>query len=913
MSDSVTTITNNTEKDSFKLVVDQAGEGILITRNLEILYTNAKCSQITGYSQEDVKNKSFVAKIHPDDREKVLSSHFQRIDGKTIPTRYNIRYYHKSDELRWMELRSSLITWKGSPAILTFLNDITESRQTLEALVDSEQRLSDILDFLPDATFIIDCEGRVIAWNKAIEKLSGIPAQDMLGRKDRTYSQPFYNECRPLLIDLVINPELRELEKYRHLKKVGDVLTGETYASGLPNGGAYLWVTAKPLYNLTGEMIGAIESIRDITERRAAEDVLRATEERLRIEFMTIPDALAISRAEDGVYWEVNDGFCEMSGYSAAEVIGHSSEELQLWTTEGARAQFVEKLSRTGHIKNLETVMRAKDGHFSHCLLSANIIMLHGQPHILSITKDIGDWRKAQIALKESEDRYRLLAENTTDVIFASDLAGNFTYITPSVFALSGFTSDELLNQPVPFILTEESAQVIASHFEEELAKARVSNTAPGVYELQQRTKNGPPVDVEVKVNWIFNERREPVGIQGIVRDIRERKKAETEKRKLEEQLAQTNKMEAIGRLAGGIAHDFNNLLTGILGYTHILQKQLPQPNPHHTEVSEIQKAAMRAASLTQQLLTFSRKQVVSQRIVNLNQLIEEAKRMLDRILGEDIEFVTNLAEDLLPVKIDPHQFDQIMINLAANARDAMTGGGKLYVETANIKPTEIDAHLQLDLIDCDYVRVVVTDTGRGMDNSIKQHLFEPFFTTKEKGKGTGLGLSTVYGIVKQSNGAITVHSEIGIGTTFNIYFPCCTDEAPPAPTHTDGEMPAGRETILLVEDEEMVRILARKVLALQGYNVLAAENGEAAMSLAKSHRNEIALLLTDVVMPGMNGYELFQSMKSEIPGLKVLFMSGYKPETIAANGVPTESDRFIRKPFTIDDLVQAVRKAIDA
>jgi len=900
-----------TADNPYKLVVDQAGEGILITRNLEILYTNDKCSQITGYSSEDVQNKSFMIKIHPDDREKVLTSHYERIHGKTIPAHYNIRYFHQSGELRWLELRSSLITWKGKPAILTFLNDITDNRQTLEALVDSEQRLSDILDFLPDATFIIDREGRVVAWNNAIEELTGIPARDMLGQDNYAYALPFYARRRPLLIDLVLNPDLPDLDEYHHLKITGDAYTGESYTPHL-SGGAYLWVTAKPLYNVTGEIIGAIESIRDITERRAAEQALMASEEQLRIVFMTIPDAVAISRPEDGVYLEVNEGFLALTGFAMEEVIGRSSTELNIWTGEDDRARFIKLLRENGFVKNMELIFRAKDGHLSHVLLSANMITLHGKAHILSITKDIGDWKRAQSALKHSEERYRLLAENSTDVIFASDLEGRFTYITPSVFQLSGFTPDELLQQPVPVILTEESAQVIASHFEEELAKAHQGPTDPGIFELQQRTKNGPPVDVEVKVNWILNDSREPVGLQGIVRDIRERKRAAAEKQKLEEQLAQTNKMEAIGRLAGGVAHDFNNLLTGILGYTHILQKQLTPPDPRTAEVGEIEKAAMRAASLTQQLLTFSRKQVVSPKVTDLNQSIGEAKRMLDRILGEDIEFIVRLADQLHPVRIDPHQFDQILINLAANARDAMPDGGQLLIETANVKASEFGLEQSGASGDQDYVRVTVADTGHGMDSAIKQHLFEPFFTTKEKGKGTGLGLPIVYGIVKQNEGLIHVASEVDSGASFSIYLPRHYGEIVEEQGKPTGLIPVGQETVLLVEDENMVRILTRKALTLQGYHVLTAANGEAAIALARQHEGKISLLLTDVVMPGMNGYELHERLQCEIADLKVLFMSGYKSDAMAENAAIHKS-RFIRKPFTIDNLVLAVREAIDA
>jgi signal transduction histidine kinase/CheY-like chemotaxis protein len=413
----------------------------------------------------------------------------------------------------------------------------------------------------------------------------------------------------------------------------------------------------------------------------------------------------------------------------------------------------------------------------------------------------------------------------------------------------------------------------------------------------------------------------QPIVKEGIVyaaaRDISVRKGSEEALRRSEEQLRQSQKMEAIGQLAGGVSHDFNNLLTAILGYAELMAMRLKPGDPLLRDVAEIRKAADRASALTRQLLAFSRKQLLSPRIVDLNAVVKQMESLLNRVIGEDIRLVSHLAPRLHPVRVDPGQFEQVLLNLAVNARDAMPRGGMLTIETGNV-----DLHEQLGfdhdaLAPGRYVTLAVSDTGVGMDLQTRQRVFEPFFTTKEQGKGTGLGLSTVYGIVRQSGGHVWVYSEPGHGACFRIYLPRV--EAGPGPTPDLREtlpepVRAGRgtETLLVVEDEHSVRELTRQVLRLHGYRTLDAANGGEALAVAAAHDGPIDLLITDVVMPGMSGPDLAARFQAARPETAVLFLSGYTSHAVVGGGMLEAGKDFLQKPFTPSDLAATVRGILD-
>jgi two-component system, cell cycle sensor histidine kinase and response regulator CckA len=403
-------------------------------------------------------------------------------------------------------------------------------------------------------------------------------------------------------------------------------------------------------------------------------------------------------------------------------------------------------------------------------------------------------------------------------------------------------------------------------------------------------------------------ERLVPV-VERALKESRER----VERRQLEEEYRQAQKMEAIGRLAGGVAHDFNNLLTAILGYGQLILSELEEKNPLHEYASEVVKAGERAATLTRQLLVFSRKQILQPKPLDLNAIVREMERMLRRVIGENIDLLTSCAPQLGRVHADAGQIEQVLMNLVVNARDAMPDGGKLTIETAEMELDRSYAEQHSDVAPGKYVVLAVTDTGIGMTPDVKARIFEPFFTTKGAGQGTGLGLSTVYGIVNQSGGHIVLYSEPGHGTSFKICLPR-VDEAPePAPPPADGAPAAsGSETILLVEDEEIVRRLARNVLSEKGYRVLEAVDGKSAVDICNAHLGPIDLLLTDLVMPGMSGRDLALYIHATRPSTKVLFMSGYSEGAVIHQGMLEEHTPFLSKPFSPDALVRHVRETLD-
>ncbi|MDD5543407.1 MAG: PAS domain S-box protein [Acidobacteriia bacterium] len=509
-------------------------------------------------------------------------------------------------------------------------------------------------------------------------------------------------------------------------------------------------------------------------------------------------------------------------------------------------------------------------------------------------------YRSEQL-LRAAEEKYRTLFEESKDVVYISTPEGKLTDINAAGVEYFGYGSKEE-------ILKVDVARDLYFNPPDRENVLRVQNAEGYIkdFEIFLKRKDGKKLDALETATVIRNVEGKVVGYRGILRDI-------TERRNLEQQLFQARKMEAIGQLAGGIAHDFNNILTAITGYANLLDARLGPDHPLRHNVTEITRAAQRAASLTQQLLAFGRRQLLHLKVLDLNAAITDLSQMLSRLIGENLQLVTDLDPRLGRIKADPSQIEQVLINLVVNARDAMPRGGRLTIRTSNSEVDETQAEKNPEMWPGRFVVLEVTDTGSGMDSDVVSRLFEPFFTTKEFGKGTGLGLSTVYGIVKQNNGYITVESEIGKGSAFRVYLPQ-VDEPMTETASSVKTLPLtrfGSETILLVEDEEAVRSLAREILEMKGYRVIEARDGVEAVAVAEQFPDEIHLLLTDVVMPRMSGHEAAQRLVGKRPSLKVLYMSGY-PASSAPNLQEAFGEgRFLQKPFSPDSLSHQVREAL--
>jgi two-component system, cell cycle sensor histidine kinase and response regulator CckA len=507
--------------------------------------------------------------------------------------------------------------------------------------------------------------------------------------------------------------------------------------------------------------------------------------------------------------------------------------------------------------------------------------------------------------LRRSEEKYRGIFENSMEGFFQSTLEGRFLTANPSMAVLLGYDSPSDLTSRVTdigrllFVRPEDRKEIVALLFS--------GGTVPG-REVQLRRKDGEVIWVSVHERLVRAPDGAPLHIEGFIYDV-------TERRKLEAQLLQSRKMESVGLLAGGVAHDFNNLLTPILGYADILASIFAEGDPRFNLLEEIRRAAERARDLTQQLLAFSRKQVMVLKTVNLGEIVRRFKDILRRTIRENIHIEIDISPSLSAVRADAGQIEQVLLNLSINAQDAMPAeGGTLVIEAADVDLGESYSAHHPETPPGPYVMLAVSDTGAGMDEQTREHIFDPFFTTKELGKGTGLGLSTVYGIVKQHGGSINVYSEKNHGSTFKIFLPraaedrVAIDQAPPSTAPVQGT-----ETILVAEDEETVRRLACTMLGSLGYRVLAADTVESCIALASAHRGRIDLLLTDVIMPKMNGRDLYDVLQRSQGDLKVLFMSGYSGNVIAHHGVLDEGMQFIQKPFTLRALSAKVRLILDS
>ena len=649
-----------------------------------------------------------------------------------------------------------------------------------------------------------------------------------------------------------------------------------------------------------------------IRELEPAEASLRASEALFRSMVETSPLGIAIVN-DQFQYTYINKEFCRISGYAEKDILGAdfffvlAEESKQLAIDRYVRRQrgesvpdryevtFIKK-DRTRRIAEVQSTVFIDADQRANSLLQVY---------------DITDRKQAEDALKESEKKYRALVENAGEAIFVAQ-DGKLKFTNPRTETLTGYSGETLKTRSfVEFIHPDDRAMVLERH-----TRRMQGEDLPPQYAFRIVTAGQNVRWVELNVVAI--EWDGAPATLNFVTDITERKKAEAEKEKVQELLNQSQKMESIGRLAGGVAHDFNNMLGVIIGQADLAIKKMAKPDhpdpahPLFSSIAEIQRAAVRAAELTRQLLAFARKQTISPKQLLLNDTVGSMISMLRRLIGEDIHLIWKPGAHLWPVKMDPAQVDQILANLCVNARDAINGVGHILIRTANISVDDAFCTRHPDGVPGDYVRLSVEDDGCGMDTEIREKLFEPFFTTKAMGEGTGLGLSMIYGIIRQNNGFIGVASTPGKGTVFDIYLP--RDTGPPVPDPEIGRRTTsgGTETILVVEDEAAILEMVRDMLENMGYQVLTANTPARALDIGKAHPDHISLLMTDVIMPEMNGKDLARRLTAAHPGLKTLFMSGYTADVIAHHGILEENVAFIQKPFSMNELAKRLRDVLD-
>jgi len=641
----------------------------------------------------------------------------------------------------------------------------------------------------------------------------------------------------------------------------------------------------------------------DITERKEAERKLRTTTEELDRFFTTALDLLCIADM-NGLFRRLNPQWEVILGYPLAELEGRPFLDLvhpdDVAGTLGAVSDLASGVAVTAFVNRY----RARDGSYRwiewRSYPAGNLIY--------AAARDITERKEAEEALKKSEEKYRDIFERAVEGIFQSTPDGKFLSVNPSFAHMLGYDSPEELISGIVDI-----AGQMYAHPEERVSFKdgldEAGSTVMG-FEQELRRKDGTTIWVSTNARAVRDSEGTILYYEGTSENITARKEAEETRARLEQQLLQSRKIESLGRLAGGVAHDFNNMLTVILGNAELMKQELPPDHALLKGIGEIEKAAVHSRETARQLLAFSRKQVIEPKIIDLNESIRKTQATLVRLIGEHIDLRFHPGEGLWKIRFDPSQVNQILVNLAVNSRDAMPEGGLLTIRTENRRLGETFCREHPPLTPGDYVLLTVSDNGMGMDGEVLSHIFEPFFTTKEEGKGTGLGLATVYGIMEQNHGFVEVKSEPGQGTEFMIYIPGAEGKAEEAGRAKENPPAQVSRTILLVEDNEMVRTMVAAMLRAIGHRVTAAGGPEEAISLCGSPETKFDLLLTDVVMPVMSGKELRDRVKALIPGIRVLFMSGYTADVIIGVGGLEEEAHFIQKPFGPQDLARKISEA---
>jgi len=768
---------------------------------------------------------------------------------------------------------------------------------SLAVFRENNERFRYFVEHANDIVYALSPEGLFTYVSPNWLDFMGEPAEKAVGASFEPYVHPDDVQlCRDFLKSVLTTGDKKGSVEYRVQRRDG----------------VWRWHVSKasPIRDDAGNITGYIGIARDITERRRAEEALRQNQAMLaRTERIANVGSWEWDIAPDHVRW--SDELFRIFGRDPAMGAPSFAEQADLYVAEDVQRlrQAVERCVAEGTPYELELRGIHADGAIRHCV--ARGLALRDRDGLIyrlaGSLQDITGRRRDEETIR-AHDRYlQAILQTAADGFLVIDTHGRVIEVNDAYCLMSGYLRDELLTMNIGDLDVDESSEDIAARIQGLIAKGS------DLFETRHRRKDASVFPVEVSATWLDENGGEFVTF---CRDISERKRAEEERERLQAQLLQAQKMEAMGRLAGGVAHDFNNMLGAILGHAELAMGKAPsQDESLCADLKAIVYAANHSADITRQLLAFARKQTIQPKVLNLNQTVEGMLKMLRRIIGEDIDLTWSPGDNLWPVRMDPSQIDQILVNLCVNARDAIEDVGKLVIATETVTCDEASCAGHAGVAPGDFVLITVSDDGRGMDQQTLDKVFEPFFTTKGQGKGTGLGLATVYGIVQQNHGFICVDSEIGKGTTFRIYLPAFKEGKAPRTVPEQGGVllwPRGSETILLVEDEQAILKMTTMMLELLGYTVLAADTPGKAIDLAREHADEIHLLMTDVIMPAMNGRELAKNLLTLYPKVKCLFMSGYTANVIEHHGVMKQGVHFLQKPFSVRAVAAKVRQALD-
>jgi len=868
------------------LVVDLTGQ---------VLLANRQFARMLSVPEEAIGTK--------DDKKLIEHALTQLKDPDAFLERMNYLHTHETEKTRdEIEFKDGRVfdryssPMQGSTGKLHgriwYFRDITERKRAEEALRESEELYRSVVTSVAEGIMLQDRGGAIVACNRSAERILGLTTEELMGRTaaDPRW-QTIHEDGSPFP-----GENFPHMDALRTGKPQPNVYMGVHKSDGTL---AWIIANSAPIFH-AGDSAPyvVVTSFADITERKRAEEELYQSRQMLQSILDTIPQRV-FWKDRNISYLGCNQAFAIDAGLKdPAEIIGKNDYELA-WreTAELYRADDKLVMEHETPRLNFEEPQNRPDG--SLLWLRSNKLPLRDREG--KVIGVIGTYEDITERKQDEAERMRLMTaiEQAAESVVITGAEGEIQYVNPAFSAMTGYSREEALGKN-PRIL--KSGKQDAAFYASLWATILAGQVWNG--EMINRRKDGSLYTEKMSITPVHNEHGKMTHIIAMKEDI-------TARKLLEDQFRQAQKMEAVGRLAAGVAHDFNNLLTIIIGYSDVMLDRFASGDPMRAYTTEIKGAGGRAVGLTRQLLAFSRQQVLAPQVLDLNTLITNLTKLLNRLIGEDIDLVFNAGPLPATVKADPGHIEQVLMNLAVNSRDAMPRGGKLTIETSHVQVDEAYGSTHYSMPAGSYVMLAVSDTGCGMDKDIQAHIFEPFFTTKEMGKGTGLGLATVYGIVKQSGGSIWVYSEPGAGTTFKIYLPAVKG-APHAAK--ESAVPAGgSETVLLVEDDAGLRGLARMVLEAQGgYKVLESPGGKEARLFAGQHKGPIHLLLTDVVMPGMSGRELSEELATLRPEMKILYMSGYTDDTVVRHGVLEEGMAFLQKPFTAESLLRKVRELLD-
>jgi two-component system cell cycle sensor histidine kinase/response regulator CckA len=873
----------------YRTIFDSTGTAmVILDEDMTISLANSELENITGYNREEIDGKKWMEFV-PSDELRRMTEYYElrKTDPDQAPEGYEFRFIDKRGNEKCAYVNVAVIP-ETTKIVASFI-DITGKKGMEEALRESEEKYRLLVENVRQ--FIFVAQGGMLKYvNPFMVEISGYSAEELINK-------PFTD---------FIHPDDRSLIMGNHQKRLrGKEFPSVSTFRVFDREGHIRWMEINTVLFTWEGTPATLNFARDITDRKRAEEELKVEKAYLERLFESSPEAIVLVDNESN-FIHLNNEFTKLFGYTLDEVRGQCLDDLlvpdHLHNEGVAITQEIANGKRIAH----ETVRQRKDGTLVDVsILGTPIEIKVGQIGVYAIYRDITHQKRAERALKESEEKYRTILETIEEGYYEVDIAGNITFINDSGCNILGYPRKELLGMNNQAFTTPEAAKRLYKIYNEIYR----TGIPAKIVDFEIITKDGSLKSVELSASFMHDSDNKPVGFRGVVRDVTDHKLNELERDRLEAQLRQAQKMESIGTLAGGIAHNFNNLLMGVQGNASLMLLNIDSNHPYNEKLKYIEKLVQSGSRLTSQLLGFAREGKYEVTPISLNRLVKDTSETFG-MTQREIRILRELDDNAYEIMADQGQIEQVLMNLFVNAADAMPRGGDLILKTMNVTHKDMKGRPYKPKPG-KYVLLTVTDTGSGIDSEIRDRIFEPFFTSKGFGKGTGLGLASAYGIIESHGGHIDVFSEKDRGTTFNIYLPASENKSKREKEKPE-RLAMGEETILIVDDEPMVLEIGQEMLKVLGFKVLTARSGDEAVSICRKNKAKIDMVVLDMIMPGMDGGETYDILKKMNPELKVLLSSGYSIDGRATEILDRGCNGFIQKPFSAEQISSRIREILD-